>query len=69
MGASGLTRVYLPPYSPELNPPERVFEELRREIEGVVYGSLAAKRRAIDQALRRLNQDKNRLRQLNETWS
>lgn len=26
----GLTLIYLPPYSPELNPVERYFEELRR---------------------------------------
>lgn len=27
---SGVTLIYLPPYSPELNPVERFFEELRR---------------------------------------
>jgi transposase len=32
-----------PPYSPELNPAERVFEEVRRWTEGKVYGSLEAK--------------------------
>jgi transposase len=26
----GLTVLFLPPYSPELNPAERFFEELRR---------------------------------------
>src|SRR5215467_9218911 len=30
-------RVFLPPYSPELNPVERVFEEIRRRVEGRVY--------------------------------
>jgi hypothetical protein len=64
MGDAGFVRVFLPPYSPELNPPERVFQELRREIEGRVYASLKAKRRAIEQMLRRLNADKARLRQL-----
>ena len=36
------------PYSPELNPAGRVFEEVRRHIEGEVYPSLEAKRSAIE---------------------
>ncbi len=56
--------IFLPPYSPELNPVERVFEELRRAIEGKRYRSLAAKRQAIEEELRRLQQDKQRLRSL-----
>lgn len=64
MGALGFVRISLPPYSPELNPPERVFEYLRGEIEGTVYASLAHKRRAIDRILHQLNADKPRLRAL-----
>lgn len=64
MRALGFARIALPPYSPELNPPERVFEYLRGEIEGTVYASLAHKRQAIDQILRKLNADKTRLRSL-----
>src|SRR3712207_18227 len=30
-------RVRLPPYSPELNPAERVFQEVRRRVEGRCY--------------------------------
>jgi transposase len=60
----GFARIFLPPYSPELNPSERIFEELRQEIEGVVYPSLQAKQHAIDQFLRRLRADKARLRRL-----
>ncbi len=56
--------IFLPPYSPELNPAERVFEELRRAIEGKRYRSLAAKRQAIEQELRSLQQAKRRLRTL-----
>jgi len=41
----------LPAYSPELNPVERVFCELRRCVEGVVYGSLEAKMAAVAGAL------------------
>jgi len=40
--------VYLPAYSPELNPVERVFCEVRRCVEGVVYGSLAAVEGALE---------------------
>jgi hypothetical protein len=36
-------RVRLPPYSPELNPAERVFQEIRRRTEGRVYDSVADK--------------------------
>jgi hypothetical protein len=64
MKALGFACISLPPYSPELNPPERVFEYLRAEIEGTVYASLSHKRQAIDQILRKLNADKTRLRSL-----
>lgn len=50
-------RVQLPPYSPELNPVERVFEEVRRLVEGRVYGDLAAKREAADEYLQQLAAD------------
>lgn len=64
MGQLGFARICLPSYSPELNPAERVFEELRRAIEGQVYPSLKAKQRAIEHHLRRLRADKTQLRQL-----
>jgi hypothetical protein len=64
MGEVGFERISLPPYSPELNPCERVFEWLRGQIEGEVYASLRHKRLVIDQLLRRLNADTWRLRQL-----
>ena len=64
MGEVGFGRIFLPAYSPELNPAERVFEEVRRHIEGVVYPSLQAKRAAIDHLLRQLRADKPRLKRL-----
>ncbi len=64
MGQLGFKRIFLPAYSPELNPAERVFEEVRRHIEGEVYPSLEAKRLAIDHLLRQLKADKIRLRWL-----
>ena len=45
---AGLTLIGQPPYSPELNPAERVFEEVRCRVEGQVYPDLAAKKRAVE---------------------
>ncbi len=64
MGQLGFGRILLPAYSLELNPAERVFEEVRRHIEGEVYPSLRAKRDAIDYLLRQLRADKTRLKRL-----
>ena len=64
MGQVGFARVFLPAYSPELNPAERVFEEVRRHVEGRVYPSLMAKRDAIEHLLRQLKSDKPRLKRL-----
>lgn len=64
MSEVGSKRIFLLPYSPELNPCERVFEWLRAKIEGEVYSSLQHKRLEINQLLRRLNADKQKLRRL-----
>lgn len=47
-------RIEQPPYSPELNPAERIFEYLRDKIEGIVYGSMEAKMVAVDKELQHL---------------
>jgi hypothetical protein len=60
----GLPLVALPPYSPELNPAERVFEELRRAVEGLVYGDVEQKMAAVDAILHQLAADPARVRQL-----
>ncbi|HET8644683.1 MAG TPA: transposase [Vicinamibacteria bacterium] len=57
-------RVLLPPYSPELTPAERVFEEVRRRVEGKVYASLQAKQAEVDASLRELAADPERVRRL-----
>ena len=54
VGEVGLRRVYQPPYSPELNPAERVFEEVRRWVEGRRYESIEAKKAAVEEVPRRL---------------
>lgn len=59
-----LPRIVLPAYSPELNPPERVFEEVRRHVEGEPYATLADKQAAVDAYLHDLAADPNRVRSL-----
>jgi len=57
-------RVPLPPYSPELNPAERVFGEVRRRVEGEVYDTLGAKKEAAEEYLRELAAEPDRVRSL-----
>jgi transposase len=45
VGEVGLRRSYQPPYSPELNPAERVSAEVRRWVEGRRYERIDAKKR------------------------
>ena len=47
-------RVFLPSYSPELNPAERIFEEVRRRVEGKVYESLHDKPEEAESYLKEL---------------
>jgi hypothetical protein len=53
--AIGLPLIEQPPYAPELNPAERVFEHLRAHTEGTVYPSLDAKVAAVDALLEELD--------------
>jgi len=52
--AVGVKGVHLPPYSPELNPAERVFAEVRRWVEGQRYERIEAKQAAVEAVLRQL---------------
>ena len=60
----GLPLVTLPPYSPELNPAERVFEEVRRWVEGRVYQSVEEKVAAVNRFLEWLESEPERVRSL-----
>ena len=62
--AVGLPLVALPPYSPELNPAERLFEEVRRRVEGKVYATLDDKVAAVQAFLEELDADPARVRRL-----
>lgn len=54
----------LPSYSPQLNPAERCFQELRRALSNSLFGTLEALQDALTDALRPLWHDKPRLAQL-----
>jgi hypothetical protein len=62
--AVGLPLVALPPYSPELNPAERLFEEVRRRVEGKVYATFDAKAAEVQAFLEELDADPARVRRL-----
>ena len=57
-------RIEQPPYSPELNPTERVFEYLRDRVEGVVYGVIAKKREAVERELKILADNPEKVKSL-----
>jgi DDE superfamily endonuclease len=60
----GLPLVELPPYSPELNPVERIFEEIRRHGEGETYATLADKQAKVEAYLHELDAAPDRVRSL-----
>ncbi len=60
----GMTLVQQPPAAPELQPAERVFEELRRVVEGEVYATLDEKVAAVERELQALAADPERVRRL-----
>lgn len=62
--AVGVPLIDLPPYSPELNPAERLFEEVRRQVEGQVYATLADKVAAVDAFLEDLDANPARVQRL-----
>lgn len=61
---AGVKTIVQPAYSPELNPAERVFEEVRRWVEGRVYESLEEKMAAVDECLSKLDSDPERVKSL-----
>jgi transposase len=47
----GLIVLFLPPYSPQLNPCERFFEELRKATANQIFKTIEAQEKAIDAVL------------------
>ena len=67
--AVGLPTVIQPAASPELNPAERIFEEVRRAVEGRTYATLADKQQAVERFLTDLAATPSRVRSLaGWTW-
>lgn len=59
-----LTIEHLPPYSPELNPVERLFKELRRKLKNQVFESLQAVEEAVIKAIEPFLKDGLRVKKL-----
>ena len=47
-----MTALRLPPYSPELNPVERLFKELRSQLANIVFANLEALETTLTQTVR-----------------
>lgn len=60
----GLIILFLPPYSPELNPTERFFEELRKATANQIFTSIAKQEQVIEQKLNHLAEDIETMKQL-----
>lgn len=60
----GLIVLFLPPYSPELNPAERFFEELRKATANRIWKTVEEQERAIEEKLNALANDVEEMKQL-----
>lgn len=60
----GLIVLFLPPYSPELNPTERFFEELRKSTANRIFKTIEEQEQAIEKKLKRLADDTGAMKQL-----
>ena len=56
--------IFQPSYSSELNPVARIFAELRRVVEGVIYETLEHKKQVVENELRQLADDPQRWNRL-----
>jgi len=56
----------LPPYSPELNPVERFFQELRRKLKFRVFDSLDEAEQFVSEALKEFYTDTERVKSLTQ---
>jgi len=59
-----VTPIHQPPYAPELNPAELVFQQVRRKVEGRVYATIEDKMAAVDESLRQLAANPDQVRHL-----
>jgi transposase len=60
----GLIILFLPPYSPELNPAERFFEELRKATANTIFNTIEEQEEVIEKKLNELTDDTAGMKQL-----
>jgi transposase len=60
----GLIVLFLPPYSPQLNPAERFFEELRKSTANQIFKTIEDQEKAIDAKLNILADDVEGMKKL-----
>lgn len=60
----GLIILFLPPYSPELNPTERFFEELRKATANQIFKTIEDQEMAIERKLKALMDDPEAMKRL-----
>ena len=60
----GMIVLFLPSYSPQLNPSERFFEELRKATANTTFTTIAEQETAIDTALNALANNTEKMKQL-----
>lgn len=60
----GLILLFLPPYSPELNPTERFFEEIRKATANQIFKTIEEQEAVIEQKLRALMDDLGAMQRL-----
>jgi transposase len=60
----GLIIIFLPPYSPQLNPCERFFEELRKSTANQIFKGIEEQERAIEKKLNALADNLPAMKQL-----
>lgn len=61
---SGLIVLFLPPYSPELNPAERFFGELRKATANTLFTTIVEQQTAIEKKLCALTDDREGMKRL-----
>lgn len=59
-----VTCIFLPPYSPELNPAERFFEEIRKATANQIFETIEEQEVVIAEAVKTLSLDEGKMRQL-----
>ncbi|WP_456470474.1 transposase, partial [Caminibacter sp.] len=59
-----LTIIFLPPYSPELNPTERFFQEMRKVTANRIFENIEEQEKLIDEALTNYMKKKESIKQL-----